>query len=88
MYFVYVLANPDDRIYIGQTADLSRRLQQHNDPDNQLTKHTKKYCGPWRLVHAESLETRAQAMRREKQLKSSRGRTWLRTTFLLESESE
>jgi predicted GIY-YIG superfamily endonuclease len=40
-FFVYVLKNPDGRIYIGQTADLAFRLQQHNDPANKIYTHHK-----------------------------------------------
>jgi len=46
MYRVYVIVNPDGRIYIGQTADLDRRLFQHNDPQDCLTLYTEKYRGP------------------------------------------
>ncbi|NOY82671.1 MAG: GIY-YIG nuclease family protein, partial [Kiritimatiellaeota bacterium] len=42
----YVLANPDDRIYIGQTQDLDRRLREHNDPADRTTFHTKRFPGP------------------------------------------
>ncbi len=83
--FVYVLANPDDRIYIGQTDDLTHRFGQHNDPDDHLTRHTKRISGPWRLIHAESLPTREEALKREKALKSGQGRSWLRTTFFPEN---
>ena len=31
-YSIYVLRNPDGKFYIGQTGDLERRSQQHNDP--------------------------------------------------------
>jgi len=29
---VYVLVNPEGKTYVGQTADLERRLAEHNDP--------------------------------------------------------
>lgn len=35
-FFVYVLANPQGKSYVGQTADLERRLAQHNDPTCEL----------------------------------------------------
>ena len=57
-YWVYVLANPEGRIYIGQTDDLYRRLAQHNDVDFRGTLHTKRHPGPWRLLHQESFPTR------------------------------
>ena len=82
-FYVYVLLNLDDEIYIGQTDDLTKRHYQHNEPANDLSKHTKRYPGPWRLIHAESLPTRSDALRREQALKSSRGRAWIRETFMV-----
>jgi putative endonuclease len=76
--FVYVLANPRDRIYVGHTNDLSRRLREHNDPEFRGTLYTKRHPGPWRVIHQEQHPTRSAAMRRERELKSSRGRDWIR----------
>jgi putative endonuclease len=81
-FYVYVLINPQADIYIGHTNDLARRLQQHNDPIFHGTLHTKRHAGPWHLIHAEEYATRAQAMGREKQLKTSRGRAWIRKAGL------
>ncbi|MGO9640156.1 MAG: GIY-YIG nuclease family protein, partial [Candidatus Acidiferrales bacterium] len=55
-------------------ADLTQRLGQHN---SEVTKSTKNR-GAWLLVHQESFATRAEAMRREKQLKSGQGREELK----------
>jgi len=85
-YHVYVLANPDDRIYIGQTQDLQRRFCEHNDSDDRTTFHTKRYPGPWRLLHSETFSTRSEAIRRERQLKGGQGRQWIRT--LLEAPGQ
>lgn len=79
---VYVLLNPEDKIYIGQTQDLSKRLSEHNDPACHNTHHTKRYHGPWKLIHSESFSTRSEAMKREKALKSSRGRNWIREVLI------
>ena len=81
-YFVYVLANPEGKIYIGRTNDLSRRLAQHNDVGFRGTLHTKRHPGPWRLLYSESLSTRNATMRRERELKSDKGREWIRNTYL------
>jgi len=77
-YHVYVLLNPDGKTYVGQTSDLARRVAQHNDPSFRLTLHTKRHSGPWRLVHSEEFATRADAIRRERQLKTGKGRDWMR----------
>lgn len=62
--FVYVLTNPADRIYIGQTDDLPHRLDQHSDPEDHPTAYTKRYRGPWRVIDAESLPNREAALHR------------------------
>ena len=77
-YFVYVLRNPDSKLYIGQTADLAFRLRQHNDPAHTLTRTTKRFRGPWKLVYSELLPSRSAALAREKALKSGQGRAWLK----------
>jgi len=81
-FFVYVLLNPHGETYVGQTVDLERRLVQHNDPRCRLTLHTKRHAGPWRLLHSEPFHSRSAAMRREKELKSGKGRGWIRRVLL------
>ncbi len=57
-FFVYVLRNAEGRFYIGQTSDLQRRLQRHNEGRVFWTKSR----GPWELAYSEPFETRAEAM--------------------------
>ena len=79
-YHVYVLLNPDGKTYIGH--DLERRLAQHNEPDFRGTLHTKRHRGPWRLIHSEAYPTRGEAMGRERELKSGKGREWIQLQLL------
>jgi len=81
-FFVCVLANAEGKTYVGQTADLDRRLAQHNDPCCRLTLHTKRHAGPWRLLHFEEFPSRTTAMRRERELKSGKGRERIRGVLL------
>ncbi|HEY6969536.1 MAG TPA: GIY-YIG nuclease family protein [Candidatus Angelobacter sp.] len=82
-YFVYVLRSESSgKIYIGHTEDLQKRLRQHNDPSCRLTLHTKRNPGPWKLVHSEEFATRAEAMARERALKSGQGRQWIHRAIL------
>jgi len=79
MFYVYVIKSlSSDKIYIGQTSDLDKRLKQHNDPGNDFSKYTKRNQGPWELTYKEEVETRSDALQREKFLKSGRGRNFLR----------
>ena len=81
--YTYILqSETNGQTYVGQTADLPRRIAQHNDPDCKLTRHTKRIAGPWRLIHVETFDTRSEAMLRERALKSGKGREWIRNTLL------
>ena len=77
-FYVYVLVNPSDEVYVGQTSNVEARLAQHNDPECTSTLHTKRHHGPWRLLYHEQCSTRAAAMKRERQLKSGGGRRFIR----------
>jgi putative endonuclease len=79
MFYVYVLYSEKfDRIYIGHTGDITRRLQLHNEGLVQSTKA----CKPWKIIYHEKYPTRAQAMNREKELKSHKGRNYIRNVLL------
>ncbi len=73
-FHVYVLRSRTGRRYIGQTENLQRRLREHNEGRNHATKHDTQ----WKLLYAESYQTRRDAMKRERWLKSGAGRDWLR----------
>ena len=69
-YYVYILRSQSSgRYYCGQTSDLKRRLRQHNDPNYKLTKTTKRFSGPWELIWFEECASRAEALKRERQIK-------------------
>jgi putative endonuclease len=72
MFHVYVLySSKFNKIYIGYSKDLKNRFLSHNQ---LATKgYTVKYR-PWVIAFTEEFESKSQAVKREKQLKSSRGR--------------
>ena len=76
MFTVYVLHSPTfNQIYIGYTSDLDNRFLSHN---KLATKgHTIKYR-PWTIAYTEEFPTKSEALIREKQLKSSNGRQFIR----------
>ena len=77
-YTVYVLrSRTTERLYTGQTSDLERRLSEHNSPAHNVRKFTSRNEGPCELLRSEPYGTRAEAMRRERFLKSGQGRAWL-----------
>jgi putative endonuclease len=78
-YFVYViLAEKYDKIYIGITGNLEMRLFAHNNLPKGWTKNFR----PWKLVYSEVFSTKAEAFKREKELKSHTGRTFIRQQIL------
>ena len=76
-----MLENATGKLYVGPTRDLQRRLSEHNDPHRSRSKYTAKH-GPWRLVWAESYATRAEAMAKERFVKSRRSAAWIRRRLL------
>jgi len=85
MYFTYVLYSPtSDKIYIGFTSELTNRLMAHNDHRN--TGWSSRYQ-PWELLYSEEHSTKAEAMQREKQLKSYQGRGFIRGMILSKNAS-
>jgi putative endonuclease len=77
MYYVYALYSEKyDKIYIGYTSDLDQRLLSHNHEKNRG--YTGKYR-PWRLLYSEAIDSKSAALVRERQLKSYRGREYLRS---------
>jgi len=77
MYTIYAIYNAShDKIYIGQTEDVNSRLDVHNN--HVLKGFTSRYSGTWVLIYSEIAQTRKLALVREKQLKSFRGREFIR----------
>ena len=80
MFTVYVLYSEKyDKIYIGYTSNLEQRLLSHNKLSQKG--YTVKYR-PWKIVYTEKFITKKEALQREKELKSSRGRNFIRKEIL------
>ena len=69
MFYLYILRFSDKSLYIGQTNNLSVRLKDHESKTSRSSKFSKDH-GNFELVYKEEYQTRAEAMRREKQLKN------------------
>ena len=75
-YTVYALYSIEaDLFYIGQTKDMNRRFSEHQKGESRFTSRSV----DWKIIYLEECETRSYAVRREKQLKSFRGREYLRS---------
>jgi putative endonuclease len=85
-YFFYILrSKKNGRYYKGQTDDVESRLLRHNRGDSFSTKSSK----PWELAHVEEYRTCAEAVKRERFLKSPNGwREWTEIKQSIESQRE
>ena len=77
IYYVYAIKSEvDGRIYVGFSADVEKRLVEHNAGK---TKSTKGYR-PWKLIFKEKVDgDRMVARNREKYFKSGIGKEFLKS---------
>jgi putative endonuclease len=75
-FYVYILFNSSKNfIYIGYSEDLKQRVEEHKEGKVKSTiSHL-----PLKLIFYEAYPTKSDAKRREKYLKSNKGRTTLMT---------
>ncbi len=79
MHYVYVLRSKNfDEIYIGQTADLKKRLTDHN---SGKSKHTSKYK-PWNIAGYYAFSIKEKAVLFEKYLKTASGKAFMRKRLI------
>jgi len=75
MFLVYALYSEKyQKIYVGYTSDIEQRLLSHNELGTKG--YTLRYR-PWSLIYTESFLLKSDAMKREKQLKSAKGREFI-----------
>ena len=75
MFYVYVLiSGVDGGFYTGLTGDLKRRVEEHSEGLVETTRDRR----PLELVYYEGCNSRKDAYRREKYLKTSAGKRYLR----------
>ncbi|MBA7649199.1 hypothetical protein ES703_56993 [subsurface metagenome] len=84
--YVYIIKSESTgRFYCGQSSDPERRLRQHNDPEYFLSKTTKRFKGPWKLVLTKECSNRGDAMNLEKSIKKRGIGRFLKEAQLVES---
>ena len=75
MFYTYVLYSQEyNKTYVGYTSNLEDRLLAHNHPHNNGW--TKSFI-PWKILFYETFDTKQEAMKREKELKSGKGRDFI-----------
>ena len=74
-YYVYILeSKKDNNLYTGYTNNLKRRLKEHNNGEVKSTKNRR----PLKLVYYEFCLNKDDALHREKYLKSSWGKRYIK----------
>lgn len=74
MHYLYLLLLKNKKIYTGVTDDLKRRMQEHKNGKVISTKNIR----PIRLIHYEAYLFKSDALRREKYLKTTEGKRFLK----------
>jgi putative endonuclease len=60
------------------TNNLERRLLDHNERGHGWTARYR----PWQIIHSECFDNKTSALKRERELKSARGRRFIRENIL------
>lgn len=84
-FVVYVLFSPSTgKTYTGMTSDLITRFHFHN---SKSTKGFTIRFRPWIVIYVEFFNVKREAIKREKELKSGKGRDWIKQSILKDSIS-
>ncbi|MEK7605554.1 MAG: GIY-YIG nuclease family protein [Patescibacteria group bacterium] len=76
MFYTYVLKSLfDNKLYVGFTDNIERRLDEHNNGLVTATKSRR----PLKLIYYEATLSQEKAIMREKYFKSGFGRNFLKT---------
>lgn len=79
MYYVYILRSlKDNKLYVGKTTDLKRRLSEHNSGRVVSTKNRK----PFELIFYEAFKNKTDAGKDELFFKSGYGREVIKEKLL------
>jgi putative endonuclease len=81
MWWVYILqSQASNRFYMGCTADLERRIHEHQTGQTPSTRNR----GPWGLVYQKQFPNKASALAHEREIKAWKSAEMIRR--LIESQ--
>jgi putative endonuclease len=86
MYYTYILYSlKDNKFYTGYTSDIEKRIHSHNNGEVFSTKNRR----PFKLIYFEACLNQEDAIHREKYLKSTYGKRFIknRLKHFLDKES-
>jgi putative endonuclease len=67
-FTVYILRTSANTLYIGQTKNLEKRLEEHKSKTVKSSKYVRSFPS-FKLVYSETFKTRSEALKREYELK-------------------
>jgi len=74
MFYTYVLqSKKDKKLYYGYTADLTQRFEAHTNGHVEATRDRR----PLKLIYYEACCSKADALKRERYLKTFHGRNFI-----------
>ncbi len=73
-----MLSETTKKLYIGQTNNLIKRIERHNNGKNFSTKNR----GPWKVVFSKEFDSRNEAMKFEKYLKSLKNQQYIFENYI------
>jgi putative endonuclease len=80
MWTVYIIKSTSkEMFYKGSTANFEKRLAEHNAGRVKSTKHAR----PWVRHYTEQFDTKTEALKRERYLKTRSGYRWLKQNELI-----
>ncbi len=82
MFYVYILKSKlDNKFYTGFTSNLRQRFKDHKEGNVESTRNRR----PLELIYYEAYNDKINALKREKFLKTTRGKAQLRKQINFES---
>ena len=80
MFYVYIIQSQNDgKLYKGFTSNLKKRIKAHNQGEVKSTRNRR----PFILLYQEEYESKKEALKREKFLKSLKGGKTLKNKLIV-----
>ncbi|MDP3988436.1 MAG: GIY-YIG nuclease family protein [Candidatus Levybacteria bacterium] len=80
VFYIYILKCSDGKFYTGFSSDLRKRLKEHQGGNVSSTRNRK----PLELLYYEAYRNKTNALKREKFLKTTKGKQQLRKQINLD----
>ena len=80
MFYLYIIqSQKDGKLYTGFTSSIEKRIRAHNQGEVRSTRNRR----PFKLVYQEKYESKSEALKREKFLKSFKGGKTVKSKLII-----